>query len=307
MSATLLVPTAPASTTIPAPITLNRPARLKAVLEGLSDSEFKDVERIEAPRAEDRHLTLVPSGSPMSRRCWARSRRPGAMRSTATRSSRPARARRRCARRAPWSRRSTRWSAARRRTRSARCGRRATMPRRRRRWASACSTTSWSARCTRASTTASTRVAVIDFDVHHGNGTQHMFERDAAPALRLDASMAALSRHRCRRGARRGQHRQRAAARRIRAGRSSAPASSATSCRHSTNSARAGDDLGRVRRASRTIRSPRCSCTRTTMNGSRRRCSRSRRRMPRAGSFRRSKAATICAPSPRRRRRMCGR
>src|SRR5262249_35291184 len=24
-----------------------------------------------------------------------------------------------------------------------------------------------------------TRVAVVDFDVHHGNGTQHMFERDA--------------------------------------------------------------------------------------------------------------------------------
>jgi acetoin utilization deacetylase AcuC-like enzyme len=34
------------------------PARLKAVLEGLSESEFRDVERIVAPRAEDRHLTL---------------------------------------------------------------------------------------------------------------------------------------------------------------------------------------------------------------------------------------------------------
>jgi acetoin utilization deacetylase AcuC-like enzyme len=35
------------------------PARLKAVLAGLSESEFKDVERITAPRAEDKHLTLV--------------------------------------------------------------------------------------------------------------------------------------------------------------------------------------------------------------------------------------------------------
>jgi acetoin utilization deacetylase AcuC-like enzyme len=34
------------------------PARLKAVLAGLSESEFKDVERIDAPRAEDSHLTL---------------------------------------------------------------------------------------------------------------------------------------------------------------------------------------------------------------------------------------------------------
>jgi acetoin utilization deacetylase AcuC-like enzyme len=34
------------------------PARLKAVLEGLSAPEFRDIERIKAPRAEDRHLTL---------------------------------------------------------------------------------------------------------------------------------------------------------------------------------------------------------------------------------------------------------
>ena len=34
------------------------PARLKAVMEGLSEPEFKDVERLQAPRAEDRHLTL---------------------------------------------------------------------------------------------------------------------------------------------------------------------------------------------------------------------------------------------------------
>ena len=38
------------------------------------------------------------------------------------------------------------------------------------------------------------RVAVVDFDVHHGNGTQDIFWSDARPLLRLDASDAALSR-----------------------------------------------------------------------------------------------------------------
>ena len=41
------------------------------------------------------------------------------------------------------------------------------------------------------------RVAVIDFDVHHGNGTQAVFESDGEPFLRLDPPIAALSRHRC--------------------------------------------------------------------------------------------------------------
>ena len=47
------------------------------------------------------------------------------------------------------------------------------------------------------------RAAVIDFDVHHGNGTQATFENDPHAVLRLDASIAALSRHR-RARARRG-------------------------------------------------------------------------------------------------------
>jgi hypothetical protein len=33
------------------------------------------------------------------------------------------------------------------------------------------------------------RVAIVDFDVHHGNGTQHMFEHDAQIFLRLDHQM----------------------------------------------------------------------------------------------------------------------
>ena len=47
--------------------------------------------------------------------------------------------------------------------------------------------------------TACARVAVVDFDVHHGNGTQAAFADDAESVLCLDASIAALSRHRRRR------------------------------------------------------------------------------------------------------------
>ena len=62
--------------------------------------------------------------------------------------------------------------------RSAPCVRPAITPSRRRRWAFAFSTTSPSARCTRSTRTASARVAVVDFDVHHGNGTQTVAERE---------------------------------------------------------------------------------------------------------------------------------
>ena len=46
-----------------------------------------------------------------------------------------------------------------------------------------------------ASTHGLKRIAVIDFDVHHGNGTQDIFWNDAESVLRLHASMAALSRN----------------------------------------------------------------------------------------------------------------
>ena len=54
---------------------------------------------------------------------------------------------------------------------------RAPRPARPRPWASACSTTSPSPPPTRARA-ALERVAVVDWDVHHGNGTQEMFWRD---------------------------------------------------------------------------------------------------------------------------------
>ena len=47
------------------------------------------------------------------------------------------------------------------------------------RWASAISTTSPSLRATLQQEWGLHRVGIVDFDVHHGNGTQHIFEEDA--------------------------------------------------------------------------------------------------------------------------------
>ena len=58
------------------------------------------------------------------------------------------------------------------------------------------------------------RVAIVDWDVHHGNGTQAIFWSDPTVLYCLDPPDAALSRHRRAVGDRRRQHRQRAAARR---------------------------------------------------------------------------------------------
>ena len=49
------------------------------------------------------------------------------------------------------------------------------------------------------------RVAIVDFDVHHGNGTQDIFWSDPSRHVRVDPPDAALSRHR-RARARRGEH-----------------------------------------------------------------------------------------------------
>ena len=47
------------------------------------------------------------------------------------------------------------------------------------------------------------RVAIVDFDVHHGNGTQDAFYADPSRALHLHAPVPVLSRQRCRRRNRR--------------------------------------------------------------------------------------------------------
>ena len=80
---------------------------------------------------------------------------------------------------------STRCSAARRRRGASRAPpARATTPSRRGRWASACSTTSRSPRGTRSTRTALERVLILDWDVHHGNGTNDIFHADPRRAVR---------------------------------------------------------------------------------------------------------------------------
>ena len=39
------------------------------------------------------------------------------------------------------------------------------------------------------------RVLIVDFDAHHGNGTQDLFYADSARALRVDARVAPVSGH----------------------------------------------------------------------------------------------------------------
>ena len=58
------------------------------------------------------------------------------------------------------------------------CGRPATTPRRRRAWASACSTTSPWPRISARKAHGLTRILIVDWDVHHGNGTQDIFCAD---------------------------------------------------------------------------------------------------------------------------------
>ena len=57
-------------------------------------------------------------------------------------------------------------------------GRPATTPKRPRPWASACSTTPRSRPATRRRQHGAERVAIVDWDVHHGNGTQDIFWDD---------------------------------------------------------------------------------------------------------------------------------
>ena len=80
------------------------------------------------------------------------------------------------------------------------------------------------------------RVAIIDFDVHHGNGTQHMFEHDAqifcASTHQMPLSIPARARREGRR-----QHPTRRC-RRSRAATNSATPTRRSCCRRSTGSGR---------------------------------------------------------------------
>ena len=79
---------------------------------------------------------------------------------------------------------------------SARCGRRAIMPNGTGPWASAFSTTWPSARSTPGELGLE-RAAIVDWDVHHGNGTQHLFEATPRSSIpRSTKTPIFLPRHR---------------------------------------------------------------------------------------------------------------
>ena len=92
-------------------------------------------------------------------------------------------------------RRRPRWSRGRRRSRSAACARPGTTPRRRGRWASACSTTSPSRPGMRSTGSDVERVLVLDWDVHHGNGTNDIFYESDEVLYVEHPPVAAVSGH----------------------------------------------------------------------------------------------------------------
>ena len=120
--------------------------------------------------------------------------------------------------------------------RSAPCARPAITRRTTRRWASACSTTSPSAPRTRSRRTGSERVAIVDFDVHHGNGTQDIFWPDPRVLYASSHQWPLYPGTGARSETRRRQHRQRAAAARRGLGASSARRTRESCCRRSTAS-----------------------------------------------------------------------
>ena len=162
------------------------PARLRAVLEALDGPDFARLDRREAPEAALDDIARVHPRRFVERAAGRGAAHPAMSGSTPTRSCRRLRARPRCAPPGRSSPRSMRSSRARPTTPSARCARPAIMPSPAGRWGSACSTTPRSARCGRARRTASPVSRSIDFDVHHGNGTQACFCDDAEPVLCLD-------------------------------------------------------------------------------------------------------------------------
>ena len=192
------------------------PARLDAIEDHLLATGLDvALERREAPLVADADLGLAHSSgyvAELARR--ARARRPtpagrcavdpDTRRRPDTLAGRAARRRRRGGgdRRGARRRRS--------RTRSARCARPATTRRATRRWASASSTTSPIAARHALDVRGLERVAIVDFDVHHGNGTEDIIAGDERVLMVEHLPAPALSVQRRRADGR--QHGQRAGA-----------------------------------------------------------------------------------------------
>ena len=152
------------------------------------------------------------------------------------------------------------------------------------------------------------RIAVVDFDVHHGNGTQSAFYDDPRAVLRVVAPVAVLPRHRRPARDRYGsQHRQRAARTGRRLG--DLPRPDGGRAAAGVEALRAGA-RHRSRPASmrtRKTRSAACASPTPTSTGSRANCRRSPMRRRAGASSRSSRGATAWKGSPAARRRTCGR
>ena len=156
-----------------------RPERLAATFRALEGSGvLRHLERLPARSAPRAALELVHDASHVER-VLAEPRDDDPARPRGVDRARAA-APPRCSRSAGCSRRSRPWSAARSTTRSCSAGRPGTTPRRRGRWASACfNATAVAARWAQLARGAA-RVAILDWDVHHGNGTEAIFRDDAS-------------------------------------------------------------------------------------------------------------------------------
>ena len=152
--------------------------RIKAVNQILSSEHFRDLARREAPLGRDEDILRAHAYEHLER-VRAMSPAEGFEYLDPDTVMSPARWRRPCARWVRRPRRSMPCSPARRTMPSAPCGRPATMPRRGAPWAFACSTRRRSPRIYARQRYGAERVAVVDFDVHHGNGTQDIFWSDA--------------------------------------------------------------------------------------------------------------------------------
>lgn len=150
------------------------------------------------------------------------------------------------------------------------------------------------------------RVAIVDFDVHHGNGTQDLVWEDARilfasthqmplypePEVPMSAAPTARS-STCR-------------WRRGRRARPSAPPWNATCCRRSRRTGRSSSSSPPVSMPMPATRSPILPCARKTSPGSPMRSATPPTAMPAAASSQLWRADMIWGRSPRRLRRMCG-
>ena len=148
------------------------------------------------------------------------------------------------------------------------------------------------------------RVAVIDFDVHHGNGTEAMFFSDPIVVLRLDASMAVLSRHRTPRGGAARAHCRSPVVGGCGRRRIPPRLQRNATARADDVPARYGVHLRRLRRPSGRSARRRCASSRPIISGRRSSFARSPRGNAPGALCRRLRAAMTSLPWPVRRRPM---